>query len=174
MTDPATLSVRPRASNRVFEQLDPGARCARRGNESRVPGERRETRDPGHNVTALVSACSRTECASRFLAKRNQGGVLRRGAWQNETTRRLGQRSALAKQNQTKRYRRAAEVYASPISRRISALCSPNRGEGRGDATGLPPIMIGVRTPGILPSLAAALASSKRIPRCTTCGSAKT
>ncbi len=64
--------------------------------------------------------------------------------------------------------------HASPISRRISAVCSPSRGEGRGDATGLPPIMIGVRTPGILPSLASALASSSRMPRWITCGSAKT
>ena len=69
---------------------------------------------------------------------------------------------------------RRRPLHASPISRRISAVCSPSRGEGRGDATGLPPIMIGVRTPGILPSLAAALASSSCMPRWITCGSAKT
>ena len=48
----------------------------------------------------------------------------------------------------------------SPISRRISSVCSPSRGEGRSAAIGAPPIMIGVRTPGIVPSLAAALGRS--------------
>ncbi len=53
----------------------------------------------------------------------------------------------------------------SPISRRISSVCSPSRGDGRSAAAGLPPIMIGVRTPGIVPALAAALDTSIRIPR---------
>jgi hypothetical protein len=83
---------------------------------------------------------------------------MHRSFWQNETNV-PGERCA---------------PHASPISRRISAVCSPSRGEGRGDATGLPPIMIGVRTPGILPSLAASLASSSRMPRWITCGSANT
>ena len=46
--------------------------------------------------------------------------------------------------------------------------------EGRSAAIGLPSIMIGVRTPGIVPPLAAALGRSIRMPRWTTCGSAKT
>jgi hypothetical protein len=93
-------------------------------------------------VPALGLSRGRTETCIADLAKRNQRGVL-------------------AKRNQ----RSPARRHASPISRRISAVCSPSRGEGRGDATGLPPIMIGVRTPGILPSLAASLASSSRMPR---------
>src|SRR5690242_1340192 len=92
--------------------------------------------------------------SSHVLAKRNQRGVL---AKRNQTS--------PAWQNETKRYWYAVAPYASPISRRISAVCSPSRGEGRGDATGLPPIIIGVRTPGILPSLAASLASASCMPR---------
>src|SRR5215471_17518745 len=37
----------------------------------------------------------------------------------------------------------------SPISRRISAVCSPSRGAGRSAAIGAPPIGIGVRTPAM-------------------------
>ena len=36
-------------------------------------------------------------------------------------------------------------------------MCSPSRGAGRSAAIGLPSITIGVRTPGMLPALAAAL-----------------
>ena len=43
---------------------------------------------------------------------------------------------------------------ASPISFRISAVCSPSRGAGFGEAIGLPSTMIGVRMPGIVPALA--------------------
>jgi hypothetical protein len=65
-------------------------------------------------------------------------------------------------------------LYASPISRNTSAVCSPSRGAGRSAAAGLPSIMIGVRTPGMVPALAAALGRSIRMPRWTTCGSANT
>jgi hypothetical protein len=59
--------------------------------------------------------------------------------------------------SRTKRY--------SPISRKISAVCSPSRGEGRSDAIGVPSRTIGVRMPGIVPPLAASLLSSSRMPR---------
>jgi hypothetical protein len=35
---------------------------------------------------------------------------------------------------------------ASPISRKISAVCSPSRGDDRSDAIGVPSNMIGVRS----------------------------
>jgi hypothetical protein len=40
---------------------------------------------------------------------------------------------------------RSAGNQPSPISRKISAVCSPNRGDDRSDAIGVPSSMIGVR-----------------------------
>src|SRR6185312_9162182 len=75
----------------------------------------------------------------------------------------------------TKRWQEAGKaLQPSPISLRISAVCSPSRGAGFGDAIGAPSSMIGVRTPGIVPALASALGRSSFIPRCLTCGSSNT
>src|SRR5487761_2530020 len=55
-----------------------------------------------------------------------------------------------------------------------SALCSPSAGAWRGEAAGLPSIMIAERMPGVDPPLALGLGRSIRMPRWITCGSANT
>src|SRR5262249_4290912 len=59
----------------------------------------------------------------------------------------------------------------SPISRKISAVCCPRRGDGCSEPAFQPSMTIGVRTPGMVPPLAESLGNSNFIPRWTTCGS---
>ncbi len=70
--------------------------------------------------------------------------------------------------------REGCGAHPSPISLRISAVCCPSRGAGLGDAIGSPSSMIGVRTPGTKPALAASVFGWIFIPRCLTCGSSNT
>src|SRR5262249_46953591 len=62
----------------------------------------------------------------------------------------------------------------SPISRKISAVCCPRRGDGCSEPAFQPSMTIGVRTPGMVPALAEPLGNSNFMPRWTTCGSLNT
>src|SRR6185312_4876020 len=67
-----------------------------------------------------------------------------------------------------------ADGYSSPISFKISSVCSPKSGAAFSLAALHPSITIGVRTPGIEPAFAAALGKSNFMPRWITCGFSNT
>jgi hypothetical protein len=140
---------------RLVARHPPRLRGRRKQRNAGDPLAQSRKQGPIFFVPVLVARIERSEIRERLSELHHRSRMSLRSI--RATDFRGDERRELFWQNETKVCGAPPPPHASPISRRISAVCSPSRGEGRGEAIGLPPTMIGVRTPGILPSLAAVL-----------------